>query len=69
VCNHVAAILFKLEYVTRLEMSDPACTSAICQWDEPSKSNSIPVSVRLQDMKFTKPSFKKGKGKLFLWCN
>ena len=45
VCNHEAAILFKLEYVTRLDMSDPACTSAICQWDEPSKSNSALVSV------------------------
>ena len=28
VCNHEAAILFKLEYVTRLDMSDPASIDA-----------------------------------------
>ena len=59
VCNHVAALLFKLEYVTRLEISNPACTTVHYQWGEPTTSSTFPASIRLGDMKFSKPSFPK----------
>ena len=34
VCSHVAAILFKLEACTRLEISKLTCTSLPCTWNQ-----------------------------------
>ena len=34
VCSHVAAILFKVEACTRLEISKLTCTSLPCTWNQ-----------------------------------
>ena len=58
-CNHVAALLFKVESAFRLDMSQPACTTAACSWKAPSKK---PVFMALDEMVFKRPTHKKGKG-------
>lgn len=59
-CNHVAALLFKVESAFRLDVSNPACTTTLCSWSAP--ASKIPVFMRLEEMQFTKPTHKKGKG-------
>ena len=68
VWNHAAALLFKLEYVTRLEISNPVCTTAPCQWDEPSTSSTFPASITLRNMKSIKPPFNKYSDLIFVDC-
>ena len=59
-CNHIAALLFKIESAFRLDMSNPACTTTACSWSAP--ASKVPVFLRLEEKSFTKPMYKKGKG-------
>ena len=60
-CNHVAALLFKVEHAYKLELSNPACTSTANVWKEPSGAK-IELNMRIREMKFFKPDHSKGKG-------
>jgi len=31
-CNHIAAVLFRIEAAMRLGLSNPACTTKPCEW-------------------------------------
>ena len=52
-CNHVAALLFKIEAAYRLDLSNPAKTSLANEWLSPSAAKG-PLN-----MDFVKPSFSK----------
>ncbi|XP_035665191.1 uncharacterized protein LOC118408483 [Branchiostoma floridae] len=54
-CNHVAALLFKVEAAVRTNLVNPACTSIASVWNTAS-GKSI-KSSRTQDMEFTKTKF------------
>lgn len=58
-CNHVAALLFKIEAAYRLDLSNPAKTSLANEWLSPSAAKG-PLNMKLQEMDFVKPSFSKG---------
>lgn len=58
-CNHVAALLFKIESAFRLDLSNPAKTSLANEWLSPSTAKG-PLNMKLQDMEFVKPTFSKG---------
>ena len=60
-CNHVTALLFKVNHAYKLELSNPACTSKQNEWRAPSGAKQE-LNLRLQEMKFTKPDYSKGKG-------
>lgn len=61
-CNHVAALLFKLESAYRLDLSNPSCTTSKCSWSSPASKK--PVFCTMDEMSFKKPSYRKGKCKL-----
>ncbi|XP_013402438.1 uncharacterized protein LOC106168055 [Lingula anatina] len=55
-CNHVAAILFKVEYGWRTGLSQPTSTSKECVWRAPKQSKAILTPKRIQDMAWKSPS-------------
>ena len=57
-CNHVAALLFKVEAAFRLGQSNPACTSERCSWAGP-KGKNVSLNIKVADMAFCKPVFAK----------
>ena len=57
-CNHVAALLFKVEAAFRLGQSNPAGTSERCLWAGP-KGKNVSLNVKVTDMAFSKPVFAK----------
>lgn len=59
-CNHVAALLFKVNAAFKLELSNPACTSTASVWAAPSGAKQ-PVNMKLREMSFIKPRYSKGK--------
>ncbi|XP_067933338.1 uncharacterized protein [Watersipora subatra] len=59
-CNHIAALMFKIESAFRLDISNPACTNTACAWKGPSSRKT--VFMKVADMSFKKPSHKSGKG-------
>ena len=59
-CNHVAAMLFKIEAAYKLGISNPACTSSACAWNTPTTKVTA-SNIPLQEMNFSKPSHAKGK--------
>jgi len=38
-CNHVIAVLYKVEYATHMGYNDPACTSIPCGWNTSTTKN------------------------------
>nr|XP_047128367.1 uncharacterized protein LOC124809022 [Hydra vulgaris] len=50
-CNHVAAVLYKIEYANTKDITNPICTDNICSWNAPSKE--IQPSM-VKDMNFVK---------------
>ncbi|XP_067948705.1 uncharacterized protein [Watersipora subatra] len=59
-CNHIAALMFKIESAFRLDISNPACTNTACACKGPSSRKT--VFMKVADMSFKKPSHKSGKG-------
>ena len=48
-CNHIAAVLHKLNHANKKGYTNPACTDEICNWN--SLSNEIhPVKVKVMDI-------------------
>ena len=37
-CNHIAAVLYKIEYANEKGITDPACTEQLCNWNTAAKS-------------------------------
>ena len=63
-CNHVAALLFKINAAFKLDLSNPACTSVTNTWASPSTIKG-PLNMKLDEMNFRKPSYSKQKGNDF----
>ena len=57
-CSHIAAILFYIEAVVRLQGAKPTCTQEKCQWIIPSYLKTIEY-LPLKDIDFTSVQGKK----------
>jgi len=40
-CNHIAGLLFRVEYAVRTGLVDVSCTSQACMWNLPSAKGSL----------------------------
>ncbi|XP_071177650.1 uncharacterized protein [Mytilus edulis] len=40
-CNHVIAVLYKIEFATNMGYNDPSCTSVPCGWNTSTKKNDL----------------------------
>ncbi|XP_019621912.1 PREDICTED: uncharacterized protein LOC109468107 [Branchiostoma belcheri] len=54
-CNHIAALLFKVEAAVRTNLVNPACTSTACQWNTAPGKTIQPR--RVKDMTFKNDKF------------
>ena len=58
-CNHVAALLFRVEAAVRLGLTNPSCTTKSCEW-LPNRKNVQPTKVK--NLSFSRDDFgKRGK--------
>ena len=44
-CNHILALLYKVEYAIIMGYNDPACTSTSCNWNKSSQTPITPLKV------------------------
>ena len=59
-CNHVAGLLFRVEYAVRTGLTKPSCTSQKSVWNVPGAGDSVPV--KLCEQRWTRDQYmKKGK--------
>lgn len=58
-CNHVAAVVLQLDYISRKEPYKKSCTDGECNWKRSTKNVSTPRC--LTDLTFIKPDYKKGR--------
>lgn len=57
-CNHIPAILFKVDFAWQQGMTQKSCTSLPCKWNVPSLLNNIqhkPIS----ELEWRKPHYSK----------
>ena len=45
-CNHVVAILYKVEYANSHSLIDPACTGIACAWNKSTQREAMPQKVK-----------------------
>ena len=45
-CNHVVALLYKVEYANSQGLVDPACTAVACAWNKSTKKEVFPQKVK-----------------------
>ena len=59
-CNHVAAVLFKMDAAWKAGMTNPSCTSTKCVWNQPAGSQKDLLEYRcVHDMIWDKPMYNK----------
>ena len=59
-CNHIAGVLFKLDYAWQQGVTNTACTSRPAEWTQPrGRPKSLGVT-KIQDMEWRKPNWNKG---------
>ena len=58
-CNHVVAMLFRIEHAVRFNLTNPTSTSKLCNWNEPSGSKVHMVPERIKDICFDKAQYMK----------
>lgn len=54
--NHVAAVLFKIDFAGRNRLNNPACTSRECEWAAFRTTHNV-QSKRVCEMTWRKPEF------------
>ena len=59
-CNHVAALLFRLEAAVRLGLTNPSCTTKSCEW-LPNRKEVKPLKAK--DMNLSRDDFRKREKK------
>ncbi|CAC5412802.1 unnamed protein product [Mytilus coruscus] len=64
-CNHMAAILFKVDYAGQWGANNKSCTSKPCVWKSPSTKKSIVQPKKLSELKIMKPHYSKGGIKMY----
>ena len=58
-CNHVAALLFKLNYAWEQEFTNKACTDQEAAWKAPPSSKKKTIEPKtINDMQWRKPHFR-----------
>ena len=62
-CNHIAAVLYKLNNANEKGYTNPACTDEICNWNSSSKET---YPVKVKDIDILQYNFGKSKQKCFL---
>ena len=62
-CNHIDAMLCKLNYPNEKEYINPACTDEICNWNSSSKEIH---RIKVKDMDILQHNQEKSKQKRFL---
>ena len=62
-CNHIAAVLYKLNNANEKGYTNPACTDEICNWNSSSKET---YPVKVKDINILQYNFGKSKQKCFL---
>ena len=45
-CNHVFAVMYKMEYALRMGYIDPACTSVPCAWNKSTNKEIEPKMIK-----------------------
>ena len=58
-CNHVAAILFKVDFAWQRGLTNKSCTSLPCEWAFP-KSRKLLENKPVAELDWRKPAFAKG---------
>ena len=53
-CNHVAALLFRVEAAVRLGLTNPSCTTKPCEW---LPNRKIVKPVKIKDMNLKRDDF------------
>ncbi|CAC5370027.1 unnamed protein product [Mytilus coruscus] len=59
-CNHVIAVLYKIQFATNMGYNDPSCTSVPCGWNTSTKKNVQPC--RLSDLNLRRDNRSKISG-------
>ena len=59
-CNHVAALLFRVEAAVRLGLTNPSCTTKTCEWF-PNRKNV--QATKVKDLYFSRDDFGKSDKK------
>uniref|UniRef100_A0AAV2JQV3 SWIM-type domain-containing protein n=1 Tax=Knipowitschia caucasica TaxID=637954 RepID=A0AAV2JQV3_KNICA len=57
-CNHVAALLFKVDDAWKRGITNQACTSLPCIWNKYGSTKDIAQPKRIQEMKWKKHHYK-----------
>ena len=62
-CNHIAAVLYKLNYANEKGYTNPACTDEVCNWNSSSKEIH---PMKVKDTDILQRNLGKSKQKSFL---
>lgn len=49
-CNHIAALLFRIEYAVRAGLTKPTSTSTLCMWNIPAGKRTMLKATKVCDM-------------------
>ena len=58
-CNHVVAMLFRVEAAVRFNITKPTCTSKLCSWPVPTGSKVDTMPRKIKDIFFDKDQYMK----------
>ena len=54
-CNHIVGLLFRVEAAVRCGLTNPSCTSTLCQWKLPKqKSTTLSKPTKIDDISWSK---------------
>ena len=56
-CNHVAAVLFRMDAAWKAGLTDPSCTTAECKCNKPAATRQLLQPCRIRDMTWDKPRY------------
>ena len=58
-CNHVTAMLFRVEAAVSTGVTKASCTSKLCKWNVPTKSKHVFDMKTIREIAFTKSTYKR----------
>ena len=57
-CNHVAALLFKVDFAWQNGLTNKSCTSRPCEWNKYG-AKVVAKPIPIKEMKWKKPHYQK----------